>query len=483
MPAKTLVLGLDGADHTYISRMNEAGELPNFSALSARSACFEVENDPGMGNVQFWTSAAIGAGPAAHGHYFYMQFDPRTYDILPDHDLALPKVTPFWAALDDEGRRISITDWYEMPVTPIKNGVLIHRWFAHEPLTESVFIPPEMAEVAARYADKNPIAEGFASRPRDTAAEMQDFLSRTLSRIPPKAKFFADQLSHDHWDLYVACMSEAHNVGHYYTEVEDEGHARHDPAIANQIPQPLRQCYRELDTAVGEIVAAAGEDAEIFLLGGPAMGRFISANSALEEIARRIDLGFGTPLSGAEAAKKSYRSLIPEQMRRKIGPFARAVRRRFANREYLRRRFFAVPHNDNSGAIRVNLKGREKYGTVSRGSEYEALLQEITDGVSSFINPDTGRSIVKRVIDTAKEFDGPNRDMLPDIFIEWDRTDTAGDFTRLVSDSFGEVTLPRQARTGDHTPFGFFWTPPGAMTAPPARPENVTAPIMASVRR
>jgi hypothetical protein len=211
------------------------------------------------------------------------------------------------------------------------------------------------------------------------------------------------------------------------------------------------------------------------------MGKFISANSALEEIARRVDLGFGAPLSGAETAKQAYRSFIPESLRRRIGPFARAIRKRFANRDYLRRRFFAVPHNDNAGAIRINLEGREKYGTVSGGNDYDALVSEITEGVSSFINPDTGRSIVGRVIDVRKEFAGPNREMLPDIFIEWDRTDTHGDFTRLVSEKFGEVTLPRHARTGDHTSFGFFWAPPGATA--PARPEDVTAPILASVRR
>ncbi len=481
MAVKTLVLGFDGADHRFIGEMIGEGELPNLAALRARLTPFEVENDPGQGNVQFWTSAAIGAGPATHAHYFYMQFDPRTYDILLSHDMALPKTTPFWASLDAEGKRIAVVDWYEMPLTPIKNGVLVHRWLAHEPLTQSVYMPEAMRGVTARYAADNPIAEGFASRPRDTVEDMQDFLTRTLSRIEPKTRFFVDQMHNEHWDLYVACMSEAHNIGHYYMEVEDETHSRHDASIAAEVQAPLRQCYRALDEAVGKIVAAAGNEAEIFVFGGPAMGKFISANSALEEIARRVDLGFGAPLSGAETAKQAYRSFIPESLRRRIGPFARAIRKRFANRDYLRRRFFAVPHNDNAGAIRINLEGREKYGTVSGGNDYDALVSEITEGVSSFINPDTGRSIVGRVIDVRKEFAGPNREMLPDIFIEWDRTDTHGDFTRLVSEKFGEVTLPRHARTGDHTSFGFFWAPPGATA--PARPEDVTAPILASVRR
>ena len=482
MPVKTLLIGLDGADHRMIDAMIAEGELPIFRQIRERSTAHEVENDPGMGNVQFWTSAAIGAGPDHHGHYFYLQFDPKTYDILMDFKLDLPKVTPFWAALDADGYRVAVVDWYEMPVTPLKRGVLIHRWFAHEPLTQSVFMPPEMADVTAQYTKVDPIAEGFASRPRESADEMQDFLTRTLSRIDIKAKFYADQMREKDWDLYIPALSEAHNIGHYYMELEDSGHSRHNPQLADKVRNPLRQCYRKLDAALEKIIDAAGPDARVFVLGGPAMGRFISANSVLDEIARRIDLGFDAPLSGAETAKKTYHSLIPETLRRRIGPLARAVRRRMANRDYLRRRFFAVPHNDNSGAIRINVKGREKFGVITRGAEYDALVAEITAGVASFQNPDTGRSIVKRVVNIAEEFSGPNRDLLPDLLIEWDRTDTAGDFTHLVSKEFGEVTLPRQARTGDHTPFGFFWAPADLGIARPNRPGEITAHIESMVR-
>lgn len=480
MPVKTLVLGLDGADHRMIGEMIGAGELPNFQRLRDASMAYEVENDPGQGNVQFWTSAAIGGGPAQHGHYFYMQFDPETYDIVLDHDLGLPEVTPFWETADQEGYKAAVVDWYEMPVKPLKNGVVLHRWFAHEPLTHSVFHPPEMAAAAARYAESDPIAEGFASQPREGAEALVEFFDRLLSRIPIKASFYADQMRDENWDLYVACFSEAHNAGHYYIQYEDEDHALYDPALADVLRHPLRRCYRELDKAIGKVIDAAGPNAKVFLLGGPAMGRFISANSALGEIARRVDLGWNAPLTGAETAKKTYHSLISPALRRRLAPIVRLVRRKVASNDYKSRRFFEVPHNDNSGAIRINLKGREKYGTVSPGAEYDALIAEITAGVSSFRNPQTGRSIVKRVID-ARGFDGPYRDMLPDLFIEWDRTDTYGDFTHLASETFGEVSLPAQSRTGDHEPCGFFWSARSNLAAP-ARPEDVTAHILNSVR-
>lgn len=482
MGAKTLILGLDGADHRLIDRMIAAGELPNFRRLKERSATFELENDPGQGNVQFWTSAAIGQNPAHHGHYFYLQFRPDTYDIVSDHDLGLPAVTPFWKALDAEGYRGAVVDWYEMPITPLTHGEVLHRWFAHEPLTHTVCHPPELEKITARYADSDPIAEGFASQPRQGAAAMQEFLDRVFKRVEIKASFFADQLREKEYDFYVACLSEAHNVGHYYMEIEDEDHGLHDPEIAAALGKPLQECYRRLDKAIGAIISAAGEDAAVFLLGGPCMERFISANDALDEIVRRVDVGYSAPLTTAETAKKTYHSLIPESLRRTLSPLAHWARRRLAKNAYEGRRFFAVPHNDNAGAIRINLKGREKFGTVAPGNEYQSVIEDIREGVSSFINPATGRSIVKRVVDTSKEFDGPYRDLLPDVFIEWDRTDTRGDYSKLVSQSLGEVEVSRHARTGDHSPLGFFWAPSACSGAAINRPKDVTPHILASVR-
>lgn len=482
MAARTLIIGLDGADRRFIDRLIAEGELPHFKALKERSATFEFENDPGQGNVQFWTSAAIGENPAHHGHYFYMQFDPDSYAIISEPHFHLPEVVPFWKQLDGEGYRGAVVDWYEMPVTPLSHGEVIHRWFAEEPLTKTVFHPETLGDIAARYAESDPIAEGYASRPRRSAAERQEFLDRVFSRIDIKGSFFTDHLRDKDYDFYIACLSEAHNVGHYYMDVEDDLHGLHDATLAAAIGKPLRECYRRIDKVLGAVISAAGDEANVFLLGGPGMEEFISANGAIDEMIRRVDVGYEAPLTTADTAKETYHSLIPASLRGHLRPFAQWGRRLLARNAYRDRRFFAVPHNDNAGAVRINLKGREKFGTVAPGNEYQSVIEEIREGVSSFINPATGRSIVKRIVDTSNEFDGPYRDMLPDVFIEWDRTDTHGDFRTLVSELFGEVTVARHARPGDHSPFGFLWAPPSFSETAISRPRDVAAPMLAAIR-
>lgn len=483
MSAKVLFLTFDGADPGFLDAMIADGELPALAALRARSTAHDMENDPAMGASNFWTCASIGAGPAHHGHYFYMQFKPDTYDVTPNHESSLPDITPFWNALDREGFKVALIDWHRMTPKPLENGFVIDNWFGHDPLTEAVHFPASLAEETKRYFNGDPCAGGFACKKRDTPEAYKEYLFHLLNHVDVKAEFCSHKLRDSDWDLFVVNFSEAHDVGHYYYHVEDASHERFDPALAKATPEPLRQCYRRLDEAAAKLIAAAGEDAEVFVLGGPGMGLLISANEASEEMIRRIDLGVEAPRSGAETVRESYRSFIPLGIRRRLSPLGRALRRRVVNHDYARRRFFAVPHNDNACAVRINVKGREKYGTVAPGAEYDAVVQEITDAAATFKNPDTGRSIVKRVVRVHHDYEGPHLGELPDLYLEWDRTATTRDFRKIVSDTYGEIAVPDVLRTGDHNDSGFYWTPKGLAVPPVTRPAGATAPVVETVRK
>ena len=482
MAAKILFLGFDGADPAFIDRMIADGELPAFKRARDGAETHAIENDPGMGAAQFWNSASIGAGPGWHGHYFYMQFKPDTYDIIPNHESTLPDITPFWNRLDAEGFRIAVIDWHRMMPKPMANGAIIDNWLNHDPLTQARWLPPSLAAEAERYFKSDPIGGGFAVVPRETPEALNDYLFHLFNRAGAKVGFCAEQLREKEWDLFIACFGEAHDVGHYLYEIDDERHERHDRDIAAEVKTPLRETYRRLDAAVAKLIEAAGPDARVFVFGGPGMEPLISANLALDEMMRRIDLGAGAPLSAAETAKRSYHRFMPQRLRWALAPLARAVRRRVARKDFARRRFFAVPHNDNAGAIRINLKGREKYGAVAPGADYGGVVEEIREALATFVNPDTGRKLVKRVVCVRDEFDGPYRDVLPDLFVEWDRAGTPQNFRKAVSKKFGEIGIEPTLRTGDHNPTGFFWGPKGAAGKSVLRPGDIAAPVMKAVR-
>ncbi|WP_425409637.1 alkaline phosphatase family protein [Hyphococcus sp.] len=458
MPAKVLFFGFDGLDHLRLDALIDEGVLPNFEKLRNRSHEAALGVYPGFGAGAFWASAATGVTPAHHGRYFFLQFNPKTYDSNPFHESYTYRKRAFWEDLDREGKKIAMIDWHRAPFSIVENGMVVDNWLGHDSPSGLKTSPSSLAkDILAEYGH-DPIAGGYGSRKFENSDDHRAFAQGAVKRIEYKEKFCVDQLNAHDWDVFIPCFTELHDIGHYYMHLADPDHALFDPELRETIGDPIRDCYLALDKVIASISEAAGEDAAIMMLAGPGMEPLVSANAAIEDIALKLDLGFSPPVTTGRAARQTYRSFIPDRWRRKLSPIARRARQIFADSDYKRRRFFGVPHNDNAGCIRVNLKGREKYGVVSPGAEYDAVLEEIKDGLLSLKDAHTGAPAVDNVVFTRDQLDGPYLDDLPDVFAEWNRTNNKRNFKTLTSERTGDIHVPPHLRTGDHTRRGLFWS-------------------------
>ena len=149
----------------------------------------------------------------------------------------------------------------------------------------------------------------------------------------------------------------------------------------------------------------------------------------------------------------------------------RRLQERRLEHDRRRRSYFAVPHNHDAGAIRINLIGRERYGRVHPGAEYEDLRRQLKEELSRLVNPATGRSVVERVVFTSDIFHGPQIDEFPDLFVVWNRREPV---TAIHSPRIGTLRLPvATQRTGDHSAAGLFiasanWLPAARLSEPVA---------------
>lgn len=122
------------------------------------------------------------------------------------------------------------------------------------------------------------------------------------------------------------------------------------------------------------------------------------------------------------------------------------------NRDWAGWRAIAVPNNDSVGAIRVQVKGRDKHGIVEP-EEYGRVCREIRDGLNELTDPATARRVVRHVTITSEEFSGPYQEALPDLTVLWDQRFPWSD---IQSPRFGKLHIRRQdGRSGSHTPHGF----------------------------
>jgi predicted AlkP superfamily phosphohydrolase/phosphomutase len=116
-----------------------------------------------------------------------------------------------------------------------------------------------------------------------------------------------------------------------------------------------------------------------------------------------------------------------------------------------KRRFFEIIINDACGGVRLNVRGREPYGVVEPGADYEATCAMLEHELSSLVDPVSGRRIVERIVRPQVIYPGAHADALPDLAVVWSRE---APIKGAKSARVGEITqrfVFTNHRTGDHT--------------------------------
>ncbi|MEE2690106.1 MAG: alkaline phosphatase family protein [Pseudomonadota bacterium] len=453
MGADVLFIGVDGQDNAVIDAQIKDGSTPAMAALDRRLSRLTVENDPGLGDGSFWPSAATGGGPSEHGRYFHLHFDPQTYENRSFDEAADFYREAFWDSLDAEGRKVSVVDWPRGPFRRVKNGVVLDNWLQHDPSSRTRSYPENLSRAVIEQYGADPFGVGMFAHVPKTKEEFRSTLEACVSRVEIKTKYCLDQLKREHWDVFALAFTEPHDIAHYFYHLCDPDHPKYEREIAEFVGHPLRAIGLAVDRAVARLVEAT-QDSKIMMLSGPGVTTLVTANAVMEQIARRLDLGVEAERSPVESARTAYRSAVPLSLRRALSPIKRFMLREPQHPEFRNRRFFAVLHSDQSGCIRINLKGRERNGTVSPGEEYDRVLHGLIADLEEIRDADSGEPIVESVVRSREVYKGPAADVLPDLFVNWRR---ARPFYRITSPKIGVIDIPGRDRTGDHTSLGSFW--------------------------
>lgn len=263
--------------------------------------------------------------------------------------------------------------------------------------------------------------------------------------------------------------------------LHDERHPKHDAALRAGIGDPVRDVYVALDGAVGRLLKEAGPETLVMVLCSHGMSAHYDASYLLDEVLRRLE-GRPAPASRwmLDEARRWWKKL-PLSFTERFAGIAGTVNRMPDGADRRERKCFVVPSNANSPGIRLNLKGREPEGKVAPGEEAERFVAELTEWLMELTEPGDGRRLVKEVVRSAERFAGEHVDLLPDLFVRWNR---ATPITGVASPRIGTIVRPDEStqRTGDHRSGGvYFVKGPGVAAGvrlPAGRDEDI-APTLA----
>lgn len=441
------------------------GWMPNLATLRRRGAWSRLSSVAELSSGSIWPSFVTGLGPGRHGQFFtHMQLATGTYRIVKKYADDLP-APPFWRTLGDAGRPVALVDLPQTRPEPGFPGVHVVGWGGEYPAWPRSSEPPGLMRKILRRFGSHPLAEQLrlASRPEGTAA-CERLVADLLAGAKKKAALLDWIDDHGPFDLFLGVFAETHWAMHLLWHTLDTAHPEHDPALAPRCGPVFERICRIIDGAIGRFLERHREARfVVFSLSG--MGPNYSGWHLLPELLRRMELAapgaeagparqrFGPGVLGRVerltdlALVDHIKAMLPAQL---WDTWSRRLL--FARIGWRESRAFCLP-NDQSGAIRINLEGREPNGLVAPGTEHHSLCREIEETLRGLVHPLTGRRIVADVIRCSDVFPGEHVDDLPDLVVVWN---TEAPIDGASSERCGAWHAPSpERRTGGHRNEGF----------------------------
>lgn len=445
-----VLIGIDGAEPTLIHRWMREGSMPVLAGLHSRGVAGDVQTLPGMGDGATWPTMVTGMNPARHGRYYRRQLVPGTYREYKFDTETHMKQPPFWQILSDAGRKVAILDVPFTPSTRELNGVCLIDWLIHDRYGSPRGYPEGFAtDVLARLGD-DPIDGDSDQIPKDGDG-LSSLVDALVQRIEKKERLVCDALQRGGWNFLTTAFTEPHDIGHVAWHMHDATHRHHDADWVANNGDPLKAVYQAIDTSIGRCLSDIDPEAVVMVFIGLGMGpNYTLNNGVIDRVLDRLDGRNGAvPFSFRKHLASRGSQGLAKTMRMRAVKWASRADNALKVRRLKRSRFFAIPHNENSAAVRINLKGREPFGRVSP-RDMSATCDELTKALMDLVDPVTGSAVVKRVVRVADHFQGELLNELPDLFVEWNRESP---FYAVTSKRTGEIGPALSwGRSGDHTP-------------------------------
>jgi predicted AlkP superfamily phosphohydrolase/phosphomutase len=423
---RALIVGLDGATLDLVEPWARAGRLPVLAGLMEQGAWARLRSVLPVLSPSAWASFLTGVNPGRHGVYDFIRRAPGGYGLRLTH-LGHNRATPFWRALNAQGRRAIVmnvpTTYPPEPLDGVLSSGLGTPDF--KPFTYPEALGPELERRGYRADLYLPFRPGV-----NEAA----YLAAQREHTERQVAAVRWLLARETWDVALYVVRGTDEVAHHYWKHMDAGHPAHDPARDGPWRDALLDYYRLCDRLLGELIEMAGPETAVLVVSDHGTGplyRDVYLNEWLRQagyLATRAARPAGRRLL---ARAGLTRARVAGALRAVgLGRAARALKERLGERvawlprdrvaeleeavDWGRSRAYSFGYH---GQIYLNVRGREPEGVVAPGAEYLALRAEIMEGLARLVDPADGRPVVSDLFTREELYTGPYVDEAPDIVV------------------------------------------------------------------
>jgi predicted AlkP superfamily phosphohydrolase/phosphomutase len=467
---KVVAIGLEMVSPKLLENWCDEGLLPTLAELRARGAYRRMFSPSEISSSSTWPSINCGVNPGKHGMAFiHRQFVSGTYETQRKraNEVGRP---PFWQDFRQAGKRVFTFDVPDARIYDV-DGVEIVGWGLEYKTWKVDSNPKGLVRSITKKYGKHPL-DGWYQTKESTAAAWLDLKEKILWATRTRTDIIKSFLKEQDFDFTLVVYGETHFIGHLFWHINDPNHPDYDADIETALGKPILEVYQETDRAIAEIIEIDPE-ATYIIFSNSGVGPNYSGRHFVGEILAR--LGYRPNKAEGEEKKTTKKNWLPagdvfavQRIERMIGQrniekmkslipeklWDKWTRKFLAmGSDWQESIAFDIP-GDNTGTIRINLKGREPNGRVEP-AEYDKICNSIAEDFKALRDPDTGKPLVSEVVYPHKKYLGDHMQDLPDVVIKW--VDDIH-IQKMTSPKTGEISMPDlpDARTGAHKDVGFF---------------------------
>jgi predicted AlkP superfamily phosphohydrolase/phosphomutase len=437
--ARTVLIGLDGATFTVLDPLIEQGAMPFLASLVRDGVRAELASTIHPLTPPAWTTLMTGRTPGGHGIFDFIRTGERGDDIYftlnNSRDLRCETI---WADLSRRGRSVTVLNFpLTAPPEPVR-GQVVPGLVSWKHLRRNVY-PPEL------YARLQALP-GFD--PKETAWDFN--LEKMTMRVVPPAEQERWVLIHTRrerqWaeiarhlmatspaDLTAVLFDGPDKLQHVCWRYLDP---RYAASCTSELERRIRErCvdyFRELDSAMADLVRLAGPAARVFVASDHGFGpteQVFRVNTWLHQ------RGYLT-WRDTSAVNPEDRDRLERRMDNDVALVDLA-------------RTQAYARTSATNGITIRVAGEGTAGGVPP-AEYLAFRERLTRELLDVRDPASGTPIVQRVVPREEAYPGEFMDQAPDLTLQLHD----GGFVSIVNKEPFLDARPEVA--GTHHPDGVF---------------------------
>ncbi len=421
---KVFLLGIDGATWKVVDRMIALGLMPNTEKLIREGTRGILNSTIPYLTPVAWSSMLTGVKPSKHGIFGYNVMENREGMIIGllanRSKIKTPTVYDMYHQL---GKKIiSLNMPMSYPPSP-DDGVVITGLMT--PSRESTYFYPDdlIDELAAQGIDYRiditVAREGEAGLDERIRLYLADGARRFFEDLrhvtEEREKAVHYLLGSKEWDLFQINFVSMDRIQHYlWDHIWKDGP---DSVVLERI----KEHFAYLDEVTGKIYDRVKNEALLLMCSdhgfGDCKGNFYPAvwlkqNGYYTEMDSQLTPGL--------IVKRILKSLrLSKLLLRFLERSGKTMAKKLiyvgtSNVSWKKTRAYVY----STAGVRINVKGRDQFGIVQPGEEFETLMEEIRQKLLA-ITDENGRKIMKAVY-TAEELYGSTcPDESPDLFFEF----------------------------------------------------------------